>query len=93
MGTSWARYPLHFQRIVYSKNVKNAQQEAQATKNLALAWFCRHKSFDTTAPTKSYAVAVKTDIHKFNVTVPTIKNSKTRVAKNVVNKDSSNLFI
>ena len=72
MGNSWAQ----FQRIVYAKKCqKNARLETQATKELALSSFPRYKSFETIVPTKCYAVALKTNISRSSVVVPTFKNS------------------
>ena len=62
--TTWASHPPYFSRLIYSKMLKNAQEETQASKELALSWFTKYKSFDNTVPGKSYAMAVKNNSSK-----------------------------
>ena len=89
MGTTCAGYPLHFHRFIYSKIVKNAQQEVQATKELALSWFPRYKSFEKIVPGKSYANAVTANSQKYNVITDNVKNVGTKDSgKKLLNKSS-----
>ena len=89
VGTSWASHPPHFCRLVYSKIVKNAQQEIQANKELALSWFRRYKSFDQTVPGKSYAMAVKSNPYTSKISSINVKNVGNRcTGKRVANKNS-----
>ena len=44
---------------MYSKMVKNAREECQATRALALSWFHRNRAFKPIDPNKSYAQVVK----------------------------------
>ena len=77
VGTSWAGYP-QVRRVIYSKIIKNAQQEIQANKELALSWFRRFQSFQQTVPGKSYAAAAKANLKKLNVITGNVKNSDTK---------------
>ena len=87
MGASWAGHPSHFRMIIYSKNAKNAQQEIQATRQTALSWFRRYRSFDNTVLGKSYAAPVKTKVRKSNVVVHNVENLNIKHSvKNSVNK-------
>ena len=64
---------------------KNAQNGAQATKQLALSWFRKYKSFSTTVPHKSYVQALKNPVsgEKFGTRqVPPISKN---VCKNTSN--------
>ena len=86
MGTKWAGYSPHSQRFVYSKSVKNAQKEAQATKSVALTWFCRYRTFDTITPDKSYAQGLK-----INSTVPVVGKNVSHNSKSS-NKNPESSF-
>ena len=58
VGTFGAGNPPHFDRFVYAKKFKNAQNEAKATKQMAISWFRKYKRFSMTVPHKSYTQAL-----------------------------------
>ena len=59
----------------------------RATREIALSWFRRYRSFANIVSGKSYAASVKTNVKKSNVVVDSVKNLDTKHSvKNSVNK-------